>query len=40
MKIPSGISIGMVVGSGGSNLRQLSSITECCVKVISKERRV
>ena len=40
MKIPAGISVGMVVGTGGTNLRQLSSIAECCVKVISKEKRV
>ena len=40
MQIPVGLSVGMVVGSGGSNLRQLSSITECCVKVKPEENRV
>lgn len=40
MQIPEGLSPGMVIGSGGSNVKQLTSITRCCVKVIPEEKRV
>ena len=40
MPIPEGWSAGMIIGSGGCNVKQLRSIAQCCVKVESEKKRV
>ena len=33
MPVPEGMSVGMVIGSGGCNIKQLRSIAECHIDV-------
>ena len=38
MEIPEGLSVGKVIGRGGSNLKKLYAITKSCYIEVEKEK--
>ena len=39
MQVPPGMTVGMVIGSGGCNMKQLYRIAQCCIKVDQEKAR-